>query len=323
MNAHRVAVIVGNGLSIDFVQWRNVGAQWDPSGPLAWSLSTPGNSKTPLLDSLPRFRDRVDESRLAQPGCSDFGIFEEIVRGLPSGSFTTGGNWEDGLLATETRAFLGLAYAQFQLAVTPPSLSFSNWPWYQYLASLGSSLIGAMSFNYDLVFERVIEHAGYPVRGFAITNDPDRGIWVGKPHGSIDYEMSPSSISLPPVSYPSEMVVFANDTSIVRLRHDQLSQPRTQVEVVPPLAASEIRDFQWVDPAFREFARVGPTLDRLVIIGHSYGPVDRQELDELLSYLASGTEVVIANPDPPPELEKAVMARGLKPATWLHGPPSP
>jgi hypothetical protein len=314
----RVAALIGNGLTISFGEWSGLSDRWDTQRPLDWPVMTPGKPKVSLLDSLPEFRDTVEHVRSMNAGLSDFEVFDEVTRitGVRPMDF------DKALIQTQLRHFLGLAYSTYQLDADQVALG--GWHWADYLMSIAGDFVGAMSFNYDLMFERLLEHAGLSVRGLGIQGEnPGEGVWVGKPHGSVDYEMAEGNIHIGPgVTYPLTMAILLNDAPIRRLAPAELLQPRLQIELVPPLGSSMISSFQGVADSFARFAAIGPVLDTLLVVGLSYWPCDQQEINFLLDQLAPSTRVVVANPHPPEPFLGALKARGLKWEHWPEGPPT-
>jgi hypothetical protein len=100
-----------------------------------------------------------------------------------------------------------------------------------------------------------------------------------------------------PSEYPLRNALALMNTPMERLTHDELLDPRLHVEVVPPLQASAIRDFQWVTPIFDVVQQYGHIFERVIIVGLSCWPVDQPEICEILASLSPTAEVIIANPD--------------------------
>jgi hypothetical protein len=312
--------------------WSGLGDRWDTQRPLDWPVATPGNPGVPLLDSVPEFRDAVREARSARSGLSDFEVIDEVARQNPlptphelSAVDPWGPEGEQHrrlmLLHTQMRHFLGLAYSTYELAARQVELE--GWAWLTYLTSIADEFVGAVSFNYDLVLERLLDQAGSSVQGFGVHGeDPDQGVWVGKPHGSIDYDIdAPGGIKIdPPPDYPLTAIVMLNDGPIRRIPPDHLLELRTQIELVPPLSSTLIAGFQSVVLARNRFAAVGPTLDTLLVMGLSYWPCDRGEIDGFLDAVGPETQVIVANPHLPGRFVEAIESRGLRWEQWENPP---
>jgi len=192
----------------------------------------------------------------------------------------------------------------------------------RYLEKLGESVLAAVSFNYETVLERAMTEAG--LEFFHCGIESQRGLPLGKPHGSIDYALAPNIIGGDPPTYPTRTAISLANAPMIRLDSADLTRPRRHVEVVPPMAGSKIRHFQWVWPIFDAFRQLGPVVERCVIVGASGWPVDQPELCELLRVLHPMAEVVVANPDRRARLvlDFHVRRLGLRPTTWWQtGPP--
>lgn len=306
-------IIVGNGFSKDLRNnYMDTLRDWDTSKPLSWKIEDPTHKDVPLLQTLSRLNSAISEAKERLQSASDF----ELINYVADQAQSTPEDLEKGLLRTEIYIFLSLAYSNFDIAVN--ALDTNLWKWQKFLNANKSNIIGAVSFNYDLILERTLRKLGLQIYAYGVQEQP-KGLFVGKPHGSIDYEVGQGTISMP-VQIPPTNAVYRNDTSLKRLHYLELQVPRIQCELVPPLEASMIRNFQWVAPIFSWIKSVSQNITRCIIIGISYSLPDRPEIDEILDSLNNKTEVIIANPHPPDDLKKALMSRSLKYQNWRKGP---
>jgi hypothetical protein len=326
----RTAIVVGNGLTIDLIASSDPAlfTDWHPSRPLSWAVRV--EDGRPLRDCLPHFFTEVDAVLAAWPHVSDFTVVDRIVKlaeerrrsadalGWRAGQAP---GYEAGRLDTEARHFLGIAYSALE-AELQRRCSVDEWRWLRYIEGLGKDLLAVMSFNYDTSIERTLTAGGIPF--FHCGVEPQAGMPLGKPHGSIDYAMAPGGVHIDqPPAYPINIVMQLIDVPMRRLPVAELARPRHHVEVVPPMAASKIRHFQWVWPIFDAFRQLAPAIERCVFAGLSGWPVDQPELRDVLRVLNPATEVVVANPDSRAliMLDFHVRRFGLPPAThWRNGP---
>lgn len=328
----RTAIVVGNGLTIDLAARSDASLirDWHPARPLAWTVATHDGRSLP--DSLPHFYREIDAARAAQPGASDFTLIDGVVKraqqlgavadamGWPTGSATS---LEAGRLDAEARHFLGLAYSALDLELRARG-AFGGWPWVEYLRSLGSSLIAVMSFNYETVMEQALGAAGVPF--FHAGVEPQAGAPLGKPHGSVDYEIAPNIIDVGGApDYPINLVMSLVDAPMNRLASADLTKPRLHVELVPPMGATPRKTRRSIaGPSWRKASKIGQThWNRRILV--SGWPVDQPELCQVLRTLNKATEVVVANPDARAAAVLGVHARrvGLRPVTWWpNGPPA-
>lgn len=126
--------------------------------------------------------------------------------------------------------------------------------------------------------------------------EPINGIPIGKPHGSVDYALHSGAVDFGDPDYPLRQFMIRINAPMVRLVGDALTAPRQYVEVVPPLAATQMHAYQWVWPIFHVFRNMGWQIDRCIFAGLSAWPVDQQELCAVLRALTPHTEIVVANP---------------------------
>jgi hypothetical protein len=293
-----IAVVVGNGMTIDLCRGYGASAlsEWDTSAPLGWSVRTPGEPDL-MIDRLPRLREAIATER-AKGLDNDFKIIDEIARRYAEG---LEGGFE---LDCELRHYLALAYSEFQTVVD--SVELSGWHWVEFLRAHADRIAGAFSFNYDLVLESALAAAGLPYMR-AVQNE-NSGTPLVKPHGSADFEYVGVQI---PTGYPLSGWAGNNNTPAMALPRDKLLTARMGPELVAPLQGSHIRQFQWVATGFNWFRAIGTNLTSCMLVGLSYWPVDRPEINEILDSLATETEVVVVNPAPPNDLLDAIRARGL------------
>jgi hypothetical protein len=287
-----VGLIIGNGLSIDLHQSNEALGTWNPSSPLGWDLRAPNHPDEHLLNYLPRFREQVQAIRAEHHDLTDFDVFEAIAA-----KFIGQDGFDACVTVAEMRHFLALAYSAFQLEVD--KLNLGDWRWTLFLRSLRSRLRAVVSFNYELVLERLLAHSGVVFGRVGI--DTNYQVMLLKPHGSIDSALHPKIIQAP-VGYPLANCIDRNDAPIARLVPGQWLQPRLEVDIVLPMEQSPYLPFQWVRPGYEMFARLGDKLDCLVLAGLSYWGVDRPEINYLLDCLSPRSRIVVVNPHPDPEL---------------------
>jgi hypothetical protein len=324
------ALVVGNGLTLDLISRSDPSllTNWHPSRPLSWDVTVDDGRQ--LQGCLPHFFVEVDTLLTDNPGADHFAVVDEVVRisedrqrqadamGYPAGNKA---GYEAGRLDTEVRHFLGLAYSALDSELRRRRLP-DDWPWLQYIESLGSSLLAVMSFNYETAIERTIAAADLPF--FHCGVEAQAGAPLGKPHGSIDYAMSQQVVNIGQApDYPINVAMRLIDAPMKMLPSSDLARPRLHVEVVPPLAASRIRRFQWVRPIFDAFRQLAPAIERCAFAGVSAWPVDQLELCDVLRVLDPRAEVVVANPDRRAllKIDFHVRRLGLRPATWWPSGP--
>lgn len=298
-----IGLVIGNGFSLSLQQ--SLAPQldkWHPSHPLSWCLTTPGRSDTPLLISLPRFAKAITETKRTYPHITDFQVFDQILHRINEDSI----NNHHLILKAEMRHFLAIAYSHFQLEVN--SHAIDNWSWVSWFKRNCSNFVSIISFNYDLILERLLHVTQIPFHRIGIYHE-HRGIPVLKPHGSIDFEVLDVSH---PVTYPLKTLMTYTNSPRRCLKEDELLHPRTEVDIVLPKEYSPFLKFQWVHPGYEWFNQNAWKLTHCYFIGLSYSHADRPEINFLLDCIQPQTEIIYINPDPPKEFIEAAYSRNLR-----------
>jgi hypothetical protein len=303
MRTPRTALVVGNGLTLSLrAHAHPMLDAWNPSEPLKWCAA----SGQPLLQHFPRFADALGDTLSTD---TDFARLQQVAAKAAR---------TPNFVATELRHFLALAYSVFDTRVAAvPRRDLLSWGWSKYFDVIRDGLEIVVSFNYDLVLERVFDELRIPFRRFGLT-DERHGVPILKPHGSIDFE-SARSLGLTP-TWPITIETDLVDAPLMRLSAPDREQARCHPELVPPNEASRIANFQWVAPGFEKFRARADALDQIILLGHSYADVDRPEIDRLLSYVTTQSRVVIANRTPPEDLVVRARELGHDVALWCPGP---
>jgi hypothetical protein len=294
-----VALIVGNGLTIDFVSSHSSNGLdlWHPGRPLSWNIHSPEDPAIKLIDraDFAWLKRGVSAAALEEPKRSDF---ELIQRGFVLCAL-------DGADRTpyleQACRFLAETYVYFH-QLTDPLLQ-DAWRWVHWLRTNAAVLRFAVSFNYDLTLERALVRAGIPSGRLGIPDES--GVPILKPHGSIDF------ITRAVPNHPG-IRVTGSDFPQRRMETNELTGYRTERNLVLPLQDSHLRHHQAIAPGFGEWQRAAPSFGHVIIAGLSYWEADRPEIDALLDGLQRATKVTLVNPSPPPELIDAATSRGLQ-----------
>jgi hypothetical protein len=323
-----IALLVGNGLAIDFCNF--AGSQmhrWDPRKPLSWSLGTPGAPDIPLLDSLPRLAASLREPRLKALG-SDFARFGALSkRFAPAHQASRKGARssddsdlsELAFLEFQVRYFLAVAFSQFQDTVD--TIPLFEWSWLRWIQQIRSRLVEIVSFNYDLIVESACECAGLiPYRFQAGERVARGGVPVFKPHGSIDFDVSSNVLNLRWTFPLGNVAINGCDYPVEVIPRNRLLAPRTAADIVLPFEYSVLSNVQWVAPGYSSLPDRFRRVDQLVLLGLSFSDVDRAEILYIIDAVPSEADIVVANPDPPHDLLNALDERGRFWTIWKSGP---
>jgi hypothetical protein len=315
---HRVALIVGNGLSLDLVHAARPALDaWDTRSPLSWDLRGKENG-APVLHALPKLSAAIAEERAATPNATDFNLLERVLRRTKAERPADGPDEGWRSTAWELRHFLVWAYAAFQAAVD--ACFPARWRWVDWLAAHRQSLTMAVSLNYDLTLEAALEHARISYGRTAIPTE--RGaLAVLKPHGSIDFTPDPGLVHSVDGARGAFVIFTGCDVPQAVLGRDEWAELRQEVSVVAPSETSVSTNYQWVRPGYERFRGLAPTWSHCVIVGVSYWECDRPELNRLLEAFRPGTTVIVVGPDPSKDLMMYLASRGLTVRTWWEKGP--
>ena len=298
MTKPRIAVVVGNGLSMSFGHYSELAKHWDSQQPLDWNIICP-STKNSFIDSLPSLK----RLKATFASCSDFDIFAKAIdtkvcKDLNLDKFKT---------TLEARHFLTIAFSEYALKQNTLLNKNKAWPWYEWFKMHRNEITCSYSLNYDLLLESIFEDINKEHYSLQI-NHHGYGIPLVKPHGSVDFEISPDSIYYN-AQYPLKSCVDLNDTSIIKLEKNNLIYPRSQALCIVPNEANKYKNYQWVAPANEWFTEVLSNCTHCVFIGISYLECDRPEIDEIIDNIPAGAEIIVANPNPPDDFIKRLDGR--------------
>ena len=294
MTKPKIAVVVGNGLSISFGYFSNLIDQWNTQKPLSWDIKCPQRNDL-LIDKLPNFRYLTQ----VFTDLPDFDIFLKLQDEAVCKSL--GINIED--CQVEARHYLTIAFSNYTIEQMK---SFSkDWPWFKWLLLHRENIACALSLNYDLLLERCLDEIKILYSSLEV-NGHNYGIPLAKPHGSVDFEITGIEM---PVSYPLKGCIDMNNTPIFRLKNNKLLYPRTQPLCIIPNENNKYQYFQWVKAANNAFEQKLESCTHCIFIGISYFECDRPEIDTIVRKLPKETEIIIANPTPPQEFLNTLTGR--------------
>lgn len=307
-----IVLIVGNGLTMSFKAAHDMEGFNDLRNPLTWNILSP-NKTYPLIDDLPCLKQFMQEVQ----HINDFDLFEKAsaLNNKEAADFWT--NYKNKMTELECRHYLCLAFANF--SIEAKALLKEEWAWFLWLKKHQRRISSIASFNYDLIVEEVLERIGLSFYDETSKNKlGDLSLY--KPHGSCNYESSEIAVSKP--QYPLKLVMDRNDTPLRKLMSLAVLLPRIEPVCVIPNQKNIYSHYQSMAPQNSAFNESLKNCRYLLIIGHSYAPADRPEIDGALNLLRRNTIVIIANPEPSTDLIEKAMSLGLNVILWkeLSGP---
>jgi len=309
MNKPRIALIVGNGLSMSFGHYSGLVREWNSQEPLSWPIQCP-SQKHNFLDSLHRLKS-LHEKHIADP---DFDVFAKTLDSALCESY----GLDTRKTTLEARHFLTIAFSYYSNEQIAKLGANKDWSWYRWIKFHSDNVVCAFSLNYDLLLESIFDDLSLQYYSLQV-NHHGFGIPLVKPHGSVDFEIHPNCISYNP-TYPLTNFVDLNNTPIIRLESDKLICPRSQPLCIVPNESNKYSKYQWVEPANQWFSEEIAKCTHCIFIGISYFECDRPELDAILSSIPVEAEIVVANPHPPLELMEKLQGRPVMVWDSYYGP---
>lgn len=284
-----ILLIIGNGLSIDL--YKSYFEKLNPSKPMDWDFHIDqDDKKISWQEAFPRFHMYFKENIVRLDG-DYFKIFSEIKL---RGDFKT---------QIEARHFLALAYTHHARATYIPRI----WKWSKFIRSINPKIHTAISFNYDSCIEYVIGGGGgrkNHSQRIVLNSYEKNAICIFKPHGCRTMDMDPRAINLGKMRYPLNNFAGDNDAPFIILDHERQNCARTQSYCILPYERNLYEDHQWQDKIWLNMKENHKEIKNCIIIGHSYGEVDRPEINRIVCSLPHEAKIHICDPLPSVDLEK-------------------
>ncbi len=323
MSAPDLALICGNGLSISRVD--AAGLKLDPNRPLRWNINTPSRSSR-LIDDLPGLKTwlsthdpdgvRDDFPDLIVPFTSQLDPNAPVPKGLPD---------EELSAMLDLAHYLTVAYSWFQLQLDRHPMT--GWEWAEWCVQNRHRIRAVLSWNYDLVAERLLYYSQLPYRYAGISSPvfgsgkrPGNGhpALVAKPHGSCNF--APDGVSMfsatsdgdpgEPMTYPRLIHIAGYDGPIRVLPDRELFSIREVADIVLPGEQNRFRKYlKWVERTWSEFVIAASSAREVLIVGFRMAEPDREELKEMLWALESLRAITVVDPNPNPALVELLESR--------------
>ncbi len=156
-----------------------------------------------------------------------------------------------------------------------------------------------ISYNYDVLFERLLMLKNKKFKYVLSENDSIEEIRIYKPHGSINFDC---------INEENENLydLRPEKINILHLENKRLEMDFNNSMIIPPSGFIVGKDNSWVanirNGICYSLKSCCPT--HISFFGLSYDIVDRNEINEILCYLdTQSTQVIYINPDPAPSLD--------------------
>lgn len=286
-------IVSGNGLSVDLCKFSYL--KFNTSKPLSWNFSiNQQGGPIPWEDAFPEmydlYKNEIEENE------KDNFIFFKKVREIGSDK-----------VRYQSRLFLAFAYTYFCLSIRTVRIPL-NWKWSRFIRRNIERIDCLISFNYDDILERLISGKGreeqinrakislYHKEGYIKLFKPHGCHTMGFPPGIIDFDIEHK--------YPSDSVFLENNVACVQIPRHLLMRPRRESFCILPHENNVFDEFQWQRKVWQGMGESHSKIRHCLIVGHSYGHVDRPEINKIISTLPKSAIVHICNPYPDVDLIK-------------------
>ena len=326
-------MVVGNGLTNSLL--RHAKSALNSSEPFQWDTKTPGRDSL-LMEDLPGLISYIARTNV-DGKLSDFELIAGLVENLPDAPVPQDLPDEDQAALLDICHYLAVSYGWLQGELD--GFDLSEWPWAKWIVANHSSLVGALSWNYDLTFERLLMHARTPYFYPGISGGADcanlvvirPAIQISKPHGSTNFAIDESKIQIgagnsqdgpfEELTYPRQIHITACDMPIRVLRREELFTVRKMADIVLPGEWNRFgQHLHWVRSMIDGFASTVQKSEHLLVVGFSMADCDEAEFLDAISTVDKFSLITIADPAPNPRLVKTLKSRAIKIVNWPDGP---
>lgn len=282
--------LMGNGFAIDFNKCKNMNI--NSSKPFSLSVPCKEPKIENILNELPNLKNYISLKR-SQGVKDDFEICHHLLLDIINSPNEKSLQWIHG----EMRQYFSLTYSLMQIIY---DFNLNDWHYINKFKKIHDSLLGCISFNYDLLLERVLALNNIRYYRYGIANE-NGIIPVFKPHGSIDFEAGPGTIDIQPIISRFKNQTFLCECKpMISIDPYNYLVPRILADIVLPSEPSPQQRLSWVKGTYEWFKDISPYVKNFVIIGISYWICDRMEIDQLIDVLPKSCTIHIINPCPPP-----------------------
>ncbi|MDG5786717.1 SIR2 family protein [Evansella sp. AB-P1] len=287
---NKFCLFIGNGFTIDFAEQLGL----NPSEPLS-HFHNHQISYNHFLHYIPEIKNELFLLEKQIPN-----DYEAIETYMKSGAYNVDKD-------SQLRRFLSFAYASFQIEVEQSNL-ICDWKWTKWFKENSEHFAFAISFNYDLVLEKALECAGISYYRTGST-EKKQGIPIMKPHGSIDFDVKSDGKT---IEIHIEENVRKDKGNVQTIPKNNWFIPRFEADIIPPKKDNNQRSLRWVKNGIHTFLDRVSEINTFIIIGHSYGKADQNEVDQYLENLHPHTKLYLIDPKPNEKLVNKINSLGLQ-----------
>lgn len=320
----KVALILGNGFSIDFVKYISEKCPQVRDSINLTNLFNDGSALRWPLDGRPGFLSYKYCPNLWSVGARSFlttaetlEILERVVTCANVYSLKRTENIPDktgnGFLHAykELVSYLKYLFIHYDGVLPDIPDEIKQWSWAQFLLQLNSDQnieeVTIVSYNYDIWLERILLKLGIEFQVPLLSSGGTGGgkFHLFKPHGSISYQHTKS---LPKDSFSINYNSFFVDCQLsdIVVTYDDLDRHTPVNFIIPPAGESGRSSNTWAASIRNECTKRISTFkadDVAILCGISYWHVDRAEIDALVNSMNSEIDFIHLDPSPSPTLD--------------------
>lgn len=117
------------------------------------------------------------------------------------------------------------------------------------------------------------------------------------PHGSCDFDISNRAISIPLQSRLGTLTSLNDSFGQVEIvPKERLLEPRIESDIVLPFESSAQLHLRWVRQGYEAMNKIAGTVDGCIIVGISYQPCGRPEIDSVVDAVPMNTPIKLIDP---------------------------
>ncbi|MBZ3935450.1 hypothetical protein [Methanimicrococcus blatticola] len=310
-------IILGNGFTIDFLTHLNIGENIiDVS-----NLFRHGENVPWPVDDTPGFLSYKYCPNLWTLGARPFlnidesnNLIEDIIT-CSNTYFTTWSLNKRDVFYTnnspiyiranaELVAYLYSLFIYYDNKLDFDEINLDDWSWGKYFKQLSLdetiNNVSIVTLNYDIWLEKVLMKLGIEFNISCFDNKNTK-FQIYKPHGSISFQHKSKSDC---TAYNIEVSDPTPDLKIADFNvcYTDLEDYKSICAIIPPAGDSNRLTYEWskcIKDEIKEKARQLEKRDELIICGLSYWPVDRLEIDSMLTEIPPELDCVkLVNPRP-------------------------
>ncbi len=302
-------LVVGNGLTKGFINYFQF--NFDTDSPIDWdTLYHKPFSETEVrfLDDAIDLKEYILDRRKKFDGIKDYELLEGFLNSL--GSDWNVWSLKQKRLYHQLSNYFAITYSHLQKEMD--NYPLHNWPYIQKFDEIRMNLLGIVSFNYDILIERILDYFKHYYHRIGMDKTCN-GLVLFKPHGSIDFDKGHETMNL---DIQEGSLCFQNEFTFDHLEKKRWLEPRAQNDIILPTSSTFNLKLSFVRYGYRWVSEKFCDAKRCIFLGLSYWYCDRPELDLIIKSLDRNCEIILANPNRPDQMLEVLTQKKFNNVRW-------